>query len=269
MNQIISPRRGVCGYFAAVFGIALISAAVAPAQEASQTSQSSSTQLNQLFTFETTPNKSDAGEGYIDGQFRFGDFKSDMKQYYYQVQGQYSFTPQLAVGGSLPFYDTHDGGSNSGLGDLAIYGQYNLDQFINPDVVDVTVQTDIIFPTGSIHHHFDTGRFGIRPLLLAYKDFPTGPGEFGVYGLLGCTITTDSDLRIGLAGTYEYHRIYGILEFDDITGNHLNGPLVTITPGIAYAAVNPWEIAIGVPIGLNNASPQWGIQLKLTYAFQK
>ncbi len=35
------------------------------------------------------------------------------------------------------------------------------------------------------------------------------------------------------------------------------------------ATMNPWEFAIGVPIGMNNASPQWGIQLKLTYAFQK
>jgi hypothetical protein len=109
----------------------------------------------------------------------------------------------------------------------------------------------------------------VRPLLLAYKDFHAGPGELGVYGLLGVTITTDSDARIGLAGTYEYHRIYGILEFDDITGNQLSGPTVTITPGVAYAAINPWEFALGVPIGLNDKSPQWGIEFKLTYAIQK
>src|SRR5271155_2903448 len=153
MNQAIFSRSGVCRYFAAIVGLALLGAIAVPAA-AQETSQTSSTQLNQLFIFESTPNKSDAGEGFIDGQFRYGDYKIDSKQIYYQVQGQYSFTPQLAVGGSLPFYDTQDGGNNSGLGDLAIYGQYNLDQFINPDVVDVTAQLDVIFPTGSIEHHF-------------------------------------------------------------------------------------------------------------------
>lgn len=268
MNQINFPRSGVCRYFAAIVGLASLGATAGFAA-ADDVSQTTSTQLNQLFTFETTPNKSDAGEGYVNGEFRFEDFKGNLRQYFYQLQGQYSLTPQLALGGWVPGYDTHDGGSHSGLGDLTFYGQYNLDQFINPDVVDVTAQVDLVLPTGSIKDHFDTGRFGVRPLLLVYKDFHAGPGELGVYGLLGCTITTNSDARIGLAGTYEYRQIYGILEFDDLTGNGMSGPQLTITPGLAYAAINPWEFAVGVPVGLNNDSPQWGIELKITYAFQK
>jgi hypothetical protein len=255
-------------YVAAAIGMILLGATAIPAAAQTDVSQTSSTQLNQLFTFETTPNKSNTGEGYIDTQFRYQNFKSDLKQYYYQLQGQYSLTPQLAIGGWLPFYDTDDG-SHSGLGDLTFYGQYNLDQLINPDIVNVTAQLDVILPTGSISHNFDTGRFGVRPLLLAYKEFYGGSGNFGVYTLLGATFTTNSDVRLGIAGTYEYHRIYGILEFDDITGDKNNGPQVTITPGVAYAALNPWEFALGVPFGLNRASPQWGVQLKLTYAFQK
>jgi len=60
------------GILGAAFLAAVATVAwVTPAQAENTTSQASSGQLNQLFGFETTPNKSQTGEGYATAEFRF------------------------------------------------------------------------------------------------------------------------------------------------------------------------------------------------------
>jgi len=232
-------------------------------------SQTNTNQLNQLFQFETTPDICAAGEGYVTVDFDFLKFMGQTKEYRYQIQGQYGFTDQIAAGAYVPGITAEVTHTSSGLGDITFYGQYKLDQFINPEVVDMTVQIDMVLPTGDRSAMRDTGKFGIRPLVLAYKDFgQRGPGTLGAYGLFGFTLTTNSDVRIALAGTYQIDRIAGILEFYDQTGSHLGGPQVQITPGFAYRGISPWEFSVGVPIGLNKGSPDWGVICKLTYVFQ-
>jgi len=163
-------------------------------------SQTNGNQLNQLFQFENTPDTCAAGEGYITGNFTYLKFPGTTKEYRYQVQGQYAFTDQIAVGAFIPVITSKINRSNTGMGDVGIYGQYKLDQIINPEIVDVTVQLDMILPTGDRTELQDTGKFGVRPLILAYKDFGQhGPGDFGLYGLFGFTITTNSDVRAGIA----------------------------------------------------------------------
>jgi hypothetical protein len=245
-----------------------------PAARAQQTpSQTNSDQLNQLLVsdvFETTPNKNAAGEGYINGEFRYLDFGHDVKQYLYEIKGDYGITDQITVGGWLPIYNTKVGDSHTGIGDITFFGQYKFDQIINPDIVNLTGQVDVVLPTGSRSKFRDTGKFGVRPIIEAYKNFgQVGPGSIGAYGLLGVTLTTDIDVRFGAAATYEWQKIVGILEFDDIAGEKRGAPLVTLTPGVAYRGLNPFEFAVGIPFGLNDASPDWGIVLKATFAFQK
>jgi len=232
-------------------------------------SQTNTNQLNQLLTFETTPDICAAGEGYVSGDFDFLKFTGSTKEYRYQIQGQYGFTDQIAGGVYVPGVTAQIGTTYSGLGDITLYGQYKMDQFINPQVVDLSFQLDMVLPTGNRTELRDTGKFGIRPLALVYKGFGQhGPGILGAYGLFGFTVTTNSDVRVALAATYQIDRITGILEFYDQTGSHTGGPQVLVTPGFSYRGLSPWEITVGVPIGLNKGSPDWGVDFKLTYTFQ-
>ena len=232
-------------------------------------SQTNSNQLNQLFESETTPDICAAGEGYLSADFSYANFPKSVRVYRYQLQGQYGFTDQIAAGAFIPGITTKLSTTSTGLGDITLYAQYKMDQFINPEIVDVTLQLDMILPTGDRSVLRDTGKFGVRPFVLAYKDFGThGPGIIGAYGSFGFTITTNSDVRVALAATYQIDRLTGILEFYDQTGSHQGGPQVDITPGIAYRGLSPWEFSVGVPIGINKGSPDWGVICKLTFAFQ-
>ena len=232
-------------------------------------SQSNSNQLNQLFQFETTPNICAKGEGYLTTDFTYLKYPGSTKQYRYEMQGQYGFTDQIAIGGYVPGITTTDNGTESGLGDIGIYGQYKFDKLINPEIVDVTGQVDVILPTGNNSQMRDTGKFGVRPLILAYKDFgQEGPGSLGLYGLFGFTVTSNSDVRVGVAATYQINNVVGIMEFFDQTGVKNRTPLVQITPGISIRGLSPWEVSLGVPIGINSGTPDWGVIVKLTYVFQ-
>jgi hypothetical protein len=232
-------------------------------------SQTNTNQLNQLFISETTPDICAAGEEYVTGSFTFLRFRGQDREYRYQLQGQYGFTDQIAAGAYVPGITAKQISTDSGLGDITVYAQYKLDQFINPEIVDMTAQVDMVLPTGNRTELRDTGKFGVRPLILAYKDFgQRGPGILGAYGSFGFTLTTNSDVRLALAATYQLDRLTGILEFYDQTGSHQGGPQVELTPGFAYKGVSPWEFSVGVPIGLNKGSPDWGVVCKLTYVFQ-
>lgn len=230
-------------------------------------SQTNTKQLNQLFEFETTPDICAAGESYVTGRFDFLKFPGTVKEYRYQLQGQYAFTDQIAAGGFVPGITSVLNHTHTGVGDITLYAQYKLDRFISPEIVDVTVQLDAVLPTGNDGQLRDTGKFGVRPMLLAYKDFGQhGPGDFGLYGLCGFTITTDSDLRLGLAATYQINEWVGIFEFYDQNGIH-GHPYVLVTPGISYRGLSSWEFSVGVPVGVDNGTPDWGIIAKITYAF--
>ncbi|HSU67293.1 MAG TPA: hypothetical protein VLJ39_10495 [Tepidisphaeraceae bacterium] len=253
------------GALAALAAAALLFGGATTASAQALTSHE--TQLSQLFLFETTNNKFNAGEGYLSAQFAYLDFKHGAYEYRYQAQGQYSFTNQLAVGGLIPIIHSKAANTNTGFGDILVYAQYRLDQIIPRDIIELTAQVDVVLPTGSTGEFRDTGRFGVRPWLQAYKDFGTvGPGRLAAYGEIGFTITDDSDFRFGLAGTYEWQRIVGIVEFYDQAGGKLNRPFVTITPGVAFRP-GQFEIAIGIPLGLNDASPDWGVIVKGTWNF--
>ena len=232
-------------------------------------SQTNTNQLNQLFQFETTPDICAAGEAYVTANFDYLKFPGTTKEYRYQIQGQYGITDHFAVGGFVPGVTAKGNTTDSGLGDIGLYGQYKLDSVINPETIDLTAQLDVILPTGNRTELRDTGKFGVRPLILAYKDFGQhGPGDLGFYGVVGFTITTDSDFRVGVAATYQINDFVGIFEFFDQTGTNQGRPLVQVTPGVSYRGLVPWEISIGVPIGINSGDPDWGIIFKLTYAFQ-
>ena len=273
MNLCTALGKSVSQLFAfatqgfAVAGFASIAIyAASPASAAITTSQSTSNQLNQLFFFETTNNKSAAQEAYVSGEFAYLDYSGPPYQYRYQVQGQYSFTDQLALGGFVPVIHSKLINTNTGLGDLTLYGQYKLDQIIPHDVLDLTGQLDVVLPTGDRHEFRDTGRFGVRPMVQAYKDVgDIGPGRLGAYGELGFTLASDSDVRFGLAGTYEIQKFIGMLEFYTQAGSKLGRPLVLITPGLCFRP-GAYEFTIGIPCGLNKGSPDWGVIVKATVA---
>jgi hypothetical protein len=258
---------------AAVVSVAGLLGWASPAKAQVSTSQTTSNQLNQLILFETTPNKSATGEGYVDASFRyfsFGHDQDNLDDFQFGAQGQYSFTDQLAVGGlwSFEHQSTDDLGDHTGINDLIAYGQYKLDQIVPHDAVDLTAQLDLVFPTGKASEGRGLGHFAVRPWILAYKAWTVGPGELGVYGELGVTITTHSDVRIGLAATYEWQKIVGILEFDDIAGDK-RAPSVIFSPGVAYRGIKPLEFLLGIPIGMNDSSPDVGVMIKALWAFQK
>lgn len=264
-----TPRRIGKATLALATGAAAMAfcAAPRPASAENTTSQATSSQLNQLFLFETTNNKSAANEGYVSGQFAYFNFPRGVEQFRYQAQGQYSFTNQFALGGFVPVIHSDGLGHHTGFGDVDVYGQYKLDQLVPHDVVDLTAQLDVILPTGDRHEFRDTGRFGVRPLLQAYKDFgPCGPGRIGAYGEIGFTITSDSDFRFGLAGTYEWQRFVGILEFYDQAGGKMGRPFLTLTPGLSFRP-GGFEFTVGLPFGLNDNSPQFGVIVKATWGW--
>jgi hypothetical protein len=228
-------------------------------------------QLVQLFQLEATPDTLAAGEAYVTGNFDFVKFPGPDKQYRYQVIGEYGITNQISAGTFIPLISSKNGnGTHVGFGDVGIYGKYKFDRLIDPQVIDLTAQLDMILPTGDRTRLEDTGKFGVRPLLLAYKDFGMhGPGDLGMYALLGFTITTNSDFRFGLAATYQYNDFVGIMEFYDQAGDKQGRPLVQFTPGLAYRGLDPLEFSIGAPIGVNSGTPDWGINFKITYLFPK
>ena len=238
-------------------------------QPADQTpSQTNTNQFNQLFLLQTTPNVCAAGEGYVSAQFLyFSRFPTAGQQFRAQLQGQYGVTDQWAVGGYLPGVVNEF--ASDGVGDLGIYAQYKFDRLINPEIVDVTAQLDLILPTGDPGRFAGTGKFGVRPQVLVYKDFGRqGPGTLGVYGTLGLTVTTNSDLRLGLAATYEVDRLAAAIELQQAGGEGESQRLATVTPGLIYRGIAPLELAIGVPVGISRRTPDVGVVFKLTYAFQ-
>jgi hypothetical protein len=239
--------------------------------EADETpSQTNSNQLNQLFQFETTPDICAAGEGYATANFDFVKYPGTNKVYRYQLGGQYGLTDQIAVGAYIPLISSKTNGTHFGFGDVGIYGQYKLDKIINPEIINVTGQLDLVLPTGNRSELRDTGKFGVRPLVLVYKDFgQRGPGDLGIYSLFGFTLTTDTDVRFDLAATYQINDLVGVFEFDSQAGEKQGRPLIQFTPGLVYRGLSPWEVAIGVPIGVNSGTPDWTLNFKLTYAFQK
>lgn len=240
-----------------------------PVEVPRTTSQFSSTQLNQLFLFENTPDKSAQGEGYVTGSFEYARFPHSFSTQRYQVQAEYAFTNQFAVGGFVPIiHNDIPGNSNTGLGDITPYVHVKLDQIVPHDIVDLSFQFDVVLPTGDKGDLRDSGRLGVRPWLQAYKDFgQLGPGRLGAYGEAGFTITDLSDFRWGFAVQYEYEKtLYGILEFYNQAGGNLGRPLVVLTPGVAIRP-GPFEFALGIPVGLNNVSPDWGVIVKATYAW--
>jgi hypothetical protein len=239
-------------------------------------------QFNQLFNFEATPDICAAGEGYLSGQFAFlGDYHgadgvgashSAGDELRVQAQGQYGITDQVAVGGSLPFISNPDGvhGGATGFGDVDLFGQYKFDQIIAPSVFDLTAQLDVVLPTGSGDKFRDRGKFGVRPLALAYKDFgQVGPGTLGAYGLFGLTFGKHVDVHMGVAVTYEIQHFAGVLELTDIQYTRPDYGVCQITPGVIYHGIEPFEFALGLPIGIGHDAPKAGIEFKVTYAFAK
>lgn len=234
-------------------------------------SQTNTNQLNQLFLFENTPDICAAGEGYLTGDFRFFKLPGNNREYRYQLQGQYGVTDQIAAGAFVPVV-TPDRATTTrtGLGDITLYAQYKFDQLIDPAVVDVTGQVDLVLPTGSRSEARDNAQLAVRPLLLAYKDFgQQGPGDLGFYGLVGTTITSHIDLRIGVAATYEIERFVGVVELTDETGVRRGVPQLDVTPGLAYRGLGPLVLQVGIPVGVNSGSPDYGVVVKATWAFAK
>ena len=267
VRQLLGKVRGLAasGMLAvlAMAGVSLTGAKVASAQPVT----SHETQLTQLFLFENTNNKFNANEGYVSGQFAYLDFGHHVYEYRYQAQAQYSFTNQFDVGALVPIVHSKAADTNTGFGDILVWAQYRLDQIIPRDIIELSVQADVVLPTGNRHEFRDTGRLGLRPWLQAYKDLGmVGPGRLAAYGELGFTLTDYCDFRWGLGGTYEWNRIVGIIEFYDQAGGKIGRPFVTFTPGIAVRP-GPFEVALGFPFGLNDASPDWGIILKATWNF--
>jgi hypothetical protein len=231
-------------------------------------SQFSSTQLNQLFLFENTPDKSAQGEGFVTGSFVYENFHHFSTERY-QVQAEYAFTDQFAIGGFIPIiHNDIPGNSSTGFGDITPYVHVKLDQVVPHDIVDLSFQFDVVLPTGDKGDIRDSGRLGVRPWLQAYKDFgAVGPGHFGAYGEAGFTLTDLSDFRWGFALQYEYEKtFYGLLEFYNQMAGNLAKPIVVLTPGGAVRS-GPFEFALGFPIGLNNASPTFGVIVKATYGW--
>lgn len=240
-----------------------------PVEMPQTTSQFSSTQLNQLFLFENTPQKSAQGEGFVNGSFEYANFAHHFSTERYQVQAEYAMTDHFAIGGFIPIiHNDIPGDSSTGFGDITPYAHVKLDQLVPHDIVDLSFQFDVVLPTGDKGDVRDTGRLGVRPWLQAYKDFgAAGPGHFGAYGEAGFTLTDLSDFRWGFAFQYEYQKMfYGLLEFYNQAGGNLTKGLAVLTPGGAFRT-GPFEFALGLPIGLNNASPRFGVILKATYAW--
>lgn len=253
-----------------VVGLAVVAAPASAQQTPSQTNTNELNQLLNSDVFSTTANHNAAGEAWVNGEFRFLKFPGSVKQYLFEVKGAYAITDQITVGGWVPIYNAKIGTSHTGLGDITFFGQYKLDQLVNPDIVNLSAQLDVFLPTGSRNKLRDTGHFGVRPNFQAFKNFGLlGPGSVGAYAVFGFTLTTNPDVRIGVAGTYEWMNIVGILEFDTIAGDKHGRPTVTLTPGVAYRGLRPFEFAAGIPLGLNDGSPDWGVVLKATWALQK
>ena len=253
--------------------------AAVPAGDATP-SQANTHQFDQLFQLENTPDTCAAGEGFITGRFEYLDhdpgsagigngYRAPGQQYRFDVQGQYGATDQIAFGGFVPVVVNSDNGY--GFGDVGIYGQYKFDRLITRRLFDLTAQLDLITPTGNAGRLRDTGHIGVRPLALAYKDFgDLGPGRLGAYGLLGFNLAPHPDFRIGAAATYEFAgHVAAALEVTDTEASGPNQTLAFVTPGVLYRGLRGFELAAGVPIGLGHESPDFGINLRATYAFPK
>ena len=181
-------------------------------------------------------------------------------------------TDQIAVGGYVPGIINkgtgyYAGVSNGGTGDVVVYAQYKVDKLIDPRLFSLTGHVSVELPTGDQDQSRDRDKFGVRPLALAYKDFGrVGPGRLGAYGLLGFTITDDAHVRWGLAATYECERCVGVLELTGNDGSDHYGNVALFTPGLVYRGFHQFELAVGIPIGLTNDSPDVGVTAKVTYA---
>ena len=190
----------------------------------------------------------------------------------FQLQGQYGITDRLAVGSYVPvvYSPDDDDGNEVTTGDVGIYAQYKLDQLVPRRLLDLTAQLDLVLPTGKPSGLGDAGRIGARLAVLAYKDFgQLGPGVLGAYGFAAFTARRGPDASGGLAATYEFSNgLAAVAELTEVDASDFSS-VALFTPGVIYRGLRPFELALGVPLGLSSGAPDWGVTFKLTYAFAR
>ncbi len=181
------------------------------------------------------------------------------------LEFEYGLTDSFQVSLEIPYglIDAKEVGESDvdGIGDIGAGAMWN---FLNEAGFVVSAAVEVNFPTGDENDELGEGEAEVEPMLLAVIVFDW----WELYGGIGGEFTDDEDAltySAGVAATIG--PVVGLLEFAGVTGTEEAEEVQYIAPGLAASILGDTEFEIGVPIGLNNDSADWGLTCRVVWEF--
>lgn len=173
-------------------------------------------------------------------------------------------TDWLQVGVEVPYrwIDGKEGEEDEdGLRDV---GVSVLCVLLNDDALILSGAVEVNFPSGDEDKELGEGKIEVEPMLLGAARFD----GIELYGGVGGEITDEDEVFTYSAGLVAaLGPVVGLLEVSGESGAEGGGDEAVIAPGLAVEVMDDVELLIGVPIGLNDDSPDWGATFRVTAEF--
>lgn len=187
----------------------------------------------------------------------------------------YGVTDWLMIEGRVPFLrlDVDGGDSESGIGDLEFEGKVSLTRKSSPvgfvpDALDLSAGVRVSVPTGDEDEGLGRENASFAPFASASYWFDP---RIGLHGRVEAELQQDERPQYRATAAIEFvpwdpsFSIFGALDFQR-DGTESDG--VTIAPGAQYRFPGmPLALGIGIPLGLNDDAPDWGILVNGEYRF--
>lgn len=177
---------------------------------------------------------------------------------------EYGITDTIQVGVEVPyrFIDGKDGEADEdGLRDVAVSLLWN---FLNDDGLVLSAMGEAGFTNGDEDKELGEENAEYEAMLLAAMRI----GEAELYGGAGGEFTDDDEVFVYSAGlAVPIGQAVGLLEVSATDGSETEEDEAYFAPGVVVEVMDDVEALIGVPIGLNDDSADWGLTFRLTVEF--
>lgn len=183
-----------------------------------------------------------------------------------EIQLFYGLAERLGAELNAPLAHHRGGGHTThGLGDTSLGLKYLvLEHSSNWPAVVVGLEAG--FPTGDVNRRLGEGALELEPFVALLKDFQ----RFSLQGNFGWSteLNRDRDDRFtynwALAVPLVGRKVHLMAE---INGDWGREPQTSVAPGIKYNFTDNQFIAVGVPYGLNEHTPGWGLVTQFQFRF--
>ena len=192
------------------------------------------------------------------------------------AEAAFGLTDWLMLEGRVPFrrLDVDGGDSESGIGDLEFEGKVSLTRksspiaFIPDGNVDVAAGLRVSVPTGDEDEGLGRENASFAPFVSASYWFDP---QIGIHGRVESELQQDESPQHRATAAVEFipwdpsFSFFGAL---DIRRDGSESDAITLVPGAQYRFPGmPLALGIGIPLGLNDEAPDWGVLVNGEYRF--